>query len=79
MKLNCKQGINNKITVNYNFRSPSIYMAILGVMEIPAYTLTIPITKKIGRKNVISSGLIAAALLEIIIVSVILSGFNNGI
>ncbi|KAK7086304.1 hypothetical protein SK128_010285 [Halocaridina rubra] len=34
------------------FSSPFLYMALLGLAELPAYTLTAPITKKLGRKMV---------------------------
>ncbi|XP_071532974.1 steroid transmembrane transporter SLC22A24-like isoform X2 [Panulirus ornatus] len=35
------------------FSSPFLYMVLLGVIEMPAYTLTAPITQRLGRRLVI--------------------------
>jgi len=53
-------------------------MAALGVAEIPAYTITAPITTKFGRKKVVIICLALTAVLEIILA--ILEGiqYDNG-
>lgn len=47
-----------------NFLSPFAYMAVLGVAEIPAYTITAPITSKTGRKPFVAGALLLTAIME---------------
>ncbi|XP_045606787.1 organic cation/carnitine transporter 2 [Procambarus clarkii] len=59
------------------FSSPFVYMALLGVVEIPAYSLTAPITKHLGRRVVIGVCLILSGsflfLLYILQLTIVMS------
>lgn len=45
------------------FSSPFLYMALLGAVELPAYSLTAPITRYLGRRTVVSFCLVTCGLL----------------
>ncbi|CAL4064323.1 unnamed protein product, partial [Meganyctiphanes norvegica] len=60
-----------------SFSSPFLYMALMGCAEIPAYTVTAPITKRLGRRIVAGSGLLIAGTLILIIMLINQTGLYN--
>ncbi|XP_064080244.1 solute carrier family 22 member 13-like isoform X2 [Macrobrachium nipponense] len=60
-----------------SFSSPFLYMALLGVFEIPAYTLTAPITKRLGRKSVVITCLVCCGALLISVTGLLLADLKN--
>ncbi|XP_018017414.1 organic cation transporter protein [Hyalella azteca] len=59
------------------FPSPYVYMAVLGVAEIPAYSVTAPITARLGRKKFLIGGLLLACVLQITVVVLTVTGYRN--
>ncbi|XP_018017412.1 solute carrier family 22 member 15 [Hyalella azteca] len=59
------------------FPSPYVAMAVLGVAEIPAYSVTAPITARLGRKKFLIGGLLLTCALQIIVVVLIVIGYQN--
>ncbi|XP_047738681.1 solute carrier family 22 member 15-like [Hyalella azteca] len=59
------------------FPSPFVYMAVLGVAEIPAYTVTAPITARLGRKKFLVGGLLLTCALQILVVVLIAIEYQN--
>ncbi|XP_042855691.1 organic cation transporter-like protein [Penaeus japonicus] len=45
------------------FSSPFLYMALMGAVEVPAYSVSAPITQRLGRRPVICFCLISCGLL----------------
>ncbi|XP_018011542.2 organic cation transporter protein isoform X1 [Hyalella azteca] len=59
------------------FASPYVAMAVLGVAEIPAYTVTAPITARLGRKKFLIGGLLLTCALQILVVVLTVIGYQN--
>lgn len=55
-----------------------MYVALLGVAELPAYTVTAPITDKVGRKPFIIGCFMLTALVEVTLVVLLLVGQGAG-
>ena len=51
----------------------------MGVMEAPAYSLTAPITHRLGRRSVAATGLITSGVAILLVFILHESGLNNGI
>ncbi|XP_068237810.1 organic cation transporter protein-like isoform X2 [Palaemon carinicauda] len=60
-----------------SFSSPFLYMALLGAFEIPAYSLTAPITKRIGRKSVVTTCLMTSGALLLSVAGFLLYHITN--
>ncbi|XP_066978838.1 organic cation transporter protein-like [Macrobrachium rosenbergii] len=60
-----------------SFSSPFLYMALLGAFEVPAYSLTAPITKRLGRKSVVTTCLIGCGALLLSVTGLLLADMNN--
>jgi len=56
-----------------DFGSPFIAMSLLGLSEVPAYSLVAPVTARLGRRIVISGGLAIAGMLFLVDVGIRLS------
>ena len=54
-------------------------MLLMGVMEAPAYSLTAPITHRLGRRSVAATGLITSGVAILLVFILHESGLNNGI
>ncbi|XP_018011532.2 solute carrier family 22 member 15-like [Hyalella azteca] len=59
------------------FPSPYVGMAVLGLAEIPAYTVAAPITARLGRKKFLIGGLLLACALQITVVVLNVTGYQN--
>lgn len=43
--------------------NPFVYMVLSGIMEVPAYTLTVPIVQRFGRKPTLSAFFLTSAII----------------
>lgn len=59
------------------FRSPFIYMTLLGISEIPAYTVPGFIIHRFGRKPTVIGGLLMSGILQNILIMMIVFGFDH--
>ena len=53
-------------------------MLLLGVSEIPAYTVTAPITQRVGRRHVIGGSLALGALFAMLNVGLNFADLDGG-
>ena len=59
-------------------RSPFLYMALMGVAELPAYTITAPITQHFGRRTFLVASLLLTTVMHMILVVLMLTKKDRG-
>ena len=53
-------------------------MAIMGVAELPAYTITAPITQRLGRRTFVVASLLLTTVMHMILVVLMLTKEDGG-
>ncbi|XP_064082928.1 solute carrier family 22 member 6-like [Macrobrachium nipponense] len=60
-----------------SFKSPFLYIALLGALEIPLCILAGPVTRRFGRKPILSTCLTSCGILLILTAALLLAGIKD--